>query len=78
MKKKSKPQFEELAYLDAFEVIDYINHKYKLSIDLNALLDDNVKNDAYCTTATWCMKDGLKAILETEFGTCKLLLWVCW
>lgn len=72
-----KPKFDELAYLDAFKVIDYINHKYKLSIDLNSLLDENVRNDSYCSTVTWCMEGGLKAILEKEFGTCELVLWVC-
>lgn len=73
-----KPKFEKLSYLDAFEVINYINNKYKLNIELGDLLDDNAKNDAYCSTATWCMDKNLKDILVKEFGTFDLVLWVCW
>jgi hypothetical protein len=73
-----KPEIESVEYYDANEVRDYINSKYKLSVSLNDLLDDNLKNDSYCDTCTWSMSEELKHILKEEFGTSNLLLWVCW
>lgn len=76
--KNSKPKSRNVKVYDCRELIEYLNKKYSMTIDHNELLDDNIKNDAYCRTATWSMTEELKEILVKEFGTDQLLLWVCW